>query len=128
MSLKTWNEKCFRGEKFVKKLEPGTISENEEADAIFGIEKKIRHKLIEFCLYCFQERLKFINNITNMTDKQKLEDMFLEMSCEDLNSRKAFSDKNQFDFDYSIKNEQVVQEIVTSNNTRNEKLCPTGTK
>ena len=63
-----------------------------------------------------------------MTDKKNLEDMFSEIGLGDIDSRKKFSEKIQFDFDYSKKLNHGIQEIVTSNNTKTKEICPTGTK
>ena len=63
-----------------------------------------------------------------MTDIDKLNEMFSEIGLGDSDSRKRLTDKIKFDFDYSKKFNKSAQDIITTNHTKTEELCPTGTK
>tara|TARA_B100000787_G_C15966033_1_gene195260 strand:+ start:40 stop:225 length:186 start_codon:yes stop_codon:yes gene_type:complete len=61
-----------------------------------------------------------------MKDKQKLVEQFAEMGFEDNDVIREFNQKLDFNFEYTSK--QLEKNIYTSNNTKTESLCPTGTK
>jgi hypothetical protein len=61
-----------------------------------------------------------------MKDKQKLVEQFSEIGFGDNNVIREFNQKLDFNFEYS--SNQFEKNIYTSNNTKTESLCPTGTK
>lgn len=63
-----------------------------------------------------------------MDDIHTIEKMFSEMGLDNDSSRKSLTDKMNFDFDFTKNPNQCQAEIITTTNTKNEKLCPTGTK
>jgi hypothetical protein len=61
-----------------------------------------------------------------MKDKQKLVEQFSEIGFGDNKVIREFNQKLDFNFEYS--SNQFEKNIYTSNNTKTESLCPTGTK
>ena len=74
--------------------------------------------------------MKSVNNLNwmNMTKMIDLKKMFSDIGLGDDNSRSNFTEKIEYDFDYSKKSHGAIKEVFTSNNTKIEELCQTGTK
>jgi hypothetical protein len=53
--------------------------------------------------------------------------MFKEIGFSDDSERDSFNKQFQYDFDFGKSNQNEI-EIITSNNTKIEELCPIGTK
>lgn len=58
----------------------------------------------------------------------ELKKMFSEIGLGDHNSIQKNTGYTQFDFDFSKYNNVLIQKIEISTNTKNQELCPIGTK
>lgn len=63
-----------------------------------------------------------------MTDINELKKKFSEIGLGEYPEKKAVTECLKFDFDYSKYLNSAIQEITITNNTKNQELCPIGTK
>jgi hypothetical protein len=63
-----------------------------------------------------------------MTDIDELKKQFSEIGLGEYPEKQLVTESLQFDFDYSKYLNSAIQETIITNNTKNQELCPIGTK
>lgn len=63
-----------------------------------------------------------------MTDIEELKKQFSEIGLGEYSDRQRVTECIRFDFDYSKYLNSAIQETIITNNTKNQELCPIGTK
>lgn len=63
-----------------------------------------------------------------MTDIDELKKQFSEIGLGEYTEKQLVTESLQFDFNYSKYLNSAIQETIITNNTKNQELCPIGTK